>query len=88
VLMLGTGLVLWFPELLPRSWHWLHLLAVLVHPIAALTTIGLFIIHIYMGVALVRGGFSGIVRGDVTQGWARAHHRLWAEQVGNASARK
>jgi formate dehydrogenase subunit gamma len=49
--------------------------------IAALATIGGFIIHVYMGTAMVRGGFTSIVRGEVTEEWARSHHRMWYEQV-------
>ena len=52
-----------------------------VHVIAALATIAGFIIHVYMGTAMVRGGFNAIVTGEVDASWARHHHRLWYEQV-------
>jgi formate dehydrogenase subunit gamma len=55
--------------------------AVLLHVAAALVTIGAFIIHVYMGTAVVRGGFTSIVRGEVTHEWARTHHRLWYERL-------
>ena len=42
---------------------------------------GAFIIHVYMGTAMVRGGFTSIIRGEVSSDWARMHHRLWYEQV-------
>jgi formate dehydrogenase subunit gamma len=48
---------------------------------AALATIGGFIIHVYMGTAMVRGGFTSIIRGEVSTAWARTHHRLWYEQI-------
>jgi formate dehydrogenase subunit gamma len=48
---------------------------------AALLTIGAFIIHVYMGTAMVRGGFTSIIRGEVSPEWAKTHHRLWYEQV-------
>ena len=44
---------------------------------AALVTIGAFIIHVYMGTAVVRGGFTSIIRGEVSPAWAKTHHRLW-----------
>ena len=44
-------------------------------------TIGAFIIHVYMGTAMVRGGFTSIIRGEVSPAWARLHHRLWYERV-------
>lgn len=81
VLLVLSGLVLWFPESIPWNLRWLRYLAVTVHVTAALATIGGFIIHVYMGTAMVRGGFTSIIRGEVSAAWARLHHRLWYEQV-------
>jgi formate dehydrogenase subunit gamma len=81
ILLLLSGLGLWLTESIPWSLRWLRFLAVAVHVAAALATIGGFIIHVYMGTAMVRGGFTSIVRGQVTALWARTHHRLWYEQV-------
>jgi formate dehydrogenase subunit gamma len=81
ILLLVSGLVLWFPEFIPWSWRWLRFLAIAVHVIAALATIGGFIIHVYMGTAMVRGGFTSIIRGEVSATWARMHHRLWYEEI-------
>jgi formate dehydrogenase subunit gamma len=78
ILLLLSGLGLWFVESIPA---WLRHLSIAVHVIAALATIAGFIIHVYMGTAMVRGGFSAIVTGDVSSSWARHHHRLWYEQV-------
>ena len=81
ILLLASGLVLWFPEFIPWSWRWLRFLAIAIHVIAALATIGAFIIHVYMGTAMVRGGFTSIIRGEVSADWARMHHRLWYENL-------
>jgi formate dehydrogenase subunit gamma len=81
ILLLISGVGLWFVESIPWSLRWLRYLAVTVHVVAALATIGGFIIHVYMGTAMVRGGFTSIVRGEVTEEWARSNHRLWYEQV-------
>jgi len=81
ILLLLSGLVLWLPELIPWNLHWLRYLGVAVHVTAALVTIGAFIIHVYMGTAMVRGGFTSIIRGEVSTAWAKMHHRLWYEQV-------
>ena len=78
ILLLLSGLGLWFVESIPA---WLRHLSIVVHVVAALATIGGFIIHIYMGTAMVRGGFTSIVRGEVSTEWARHHHRLWYEKV-------
>jgi formate dehydrogenase subunit gamma len=81
ILLLLSGLVLWFPELIPWNLRWLRYLGVAVHVTAGLATIGAFIIHVYMGTAMVRGGFTSIIRGEVSTAWAKMHHRLWYEQV-------
>lgn len=81
LVLLLSGLVLWFPEWIPWSWRALRFVSILLHVAAALVTIGAFIIHVYMGLAVVRGGFTAIVRGEVSPAWARLHHRLWYERV-------
>ena len=81
IVLLVSGLVLWFPEIIPWSMRWLRYTAILLHVSAALVTIGAFIIHVYMGTALVRGSFTAIVRGEVSPAWAKEHHRLWYEEV-------
>jgi len=81
ILLLLSGIGLWFVESIPWSLRWLRYLAVTVHVGTALVTIGAFIIHVYMGTAMVRGGFTSIIRGEVSAAWARMHHRLWYEQV-------
>lgn len=81
IFLLISGIGLWFVESIPWSLRWLRYLAVAVHVTAALATIAGFIIHIYMGTAMVRGGFTSIIRGEVSTDWARTHHRLWYEQV-------
>lgn len=88
LVLLLTGIVLWIPEWIPWSWRFLRLISVLLHPIAALLTIALFIIHVYMGTAVERGAFSSIVRGDVSRSWAQRFHRAWYEQVVRGSANK
>lgn len=89
VVLTLSGLVLWFTDSIPWSLRFLRYLAVLLHPIAALLTIGGFIIHIYMGTAVVRGGFTSVIRGEVSENWARAHHPLWLARItGNAPTKK
>jgi formate dehydrogenase subunit gamma len=80
-LLLISGAILWFPERISWSLRGFRYAAVLVHVAAALVTVGAFIIHVYMGTAMVRGGFTSIVRGEVSPAWAKAHHRLWYERV-------
>ena len=79
--LLLSGIVLWIPEKLPWSLRDLRYAAILLHVSAALITIGAFIIHVYMGTAMVRGGFTSIIRGEVSPAWAKMHHRLWYQRV-------
>jgi formate dehydrogenase subunit gamma len=88
ILLLLSGLALWFVESIAWDLRWLRYLAVAVHVAVALATIGGFIIHVYMGTAMVRGGFTSIIRGEVSAAWARMHHRLWYEQVTRGTSRE
>jgi formate dehydrogenase subunit gamma len=78
--LLGSGLVMWFVAAVPWELNVLRVAAPLVHAIAALVTIGGFIVHVYMGIAVVPGGLHAIIHGDVTESWARHHHPLWRRQ--------
>jgi formate dehydrogenase subunit gamma len=75
--LLLSGLVLWGVAAIPGNLRWLRDAAVLVHAVAALATIGGFIVHLYMGLAVVPGGLTAIVHGTVSREWARHHHALW-----------
>jgi formate dehydrogenase subunit gamma len=86
VLLLASGIVLWWPEIMPRG---LRLAAVLIHPLAAIASIGGIIIHIYMGTAAVPEAFRGMIQGWVRPGWAKSHHPKWhAEVQGNRILRR
>jgi formate dehydrogenase subunit gamma len=74
LVLLASGLVMWF---VPVGSMPLRSVAPLVHAIAALVTIGAFIVHVYMGIAVVPGGLHAIVHGDVSDAWARHHHPAW-----------
>jgi formate dehydrogenase subunit gamma len=89
ILLLLSGLILWFPHLVPWNLRYLRYFAVIVHAICALLTVGLFIIHVYMGTAMERGAFGSVIRGDVSVGWAKRYHRVWYEHLlRDAAARK
>ena len=81
LVLLLSGAVLWFPELIRWSWRGLRYAAILLHVAAALVSTGAFIIHVSMGTAVVRGGFTSIIRGEVSPAWAKMHHRLWYHRV-------
>jgi len=81
IILLITGVIMWFPELIAGKAHWLLTIIIPIHAAVALITIGAFIIHIYMGILLVPGGLRGILYGRVSGEWAAHHHRLWYEKL-------
>jgi len=81
LVLLLTGLILWEPHWIPWNLHILRLIAIFLHPVAALVTIALFMIHVYMGTAVERGSFGSVIRGDVSRRWAARYHRAWYERI-------
>ena len=80
-LLLLSGIFLWFPEYIPRQSAWVRGVMILLHEVAALATIGGFIIHVYMSVFMVPGSMTAITTGYISRAWARTHHRLWYLRV-------
>ena len=85
LLLLLSGVFLWLPEYIPRQASWIRGIMILVHEIAALATIGGFLIHVYMGVLFVPGSMTAMTTGYVSRAWARTHHRLWYTRVTGAA---
>jgi formate dehydrogenase subunit gamma len=54
--------------------------AVLLHALAAIVIICVWIVHVYAAI-WVRGTFSAMIRGSVTGGWAWRHHRKWLREL-------
>jgi formate dehydrogenase subunit gamma len=87
IVLLLSGLVLWFPERIPWSFRWVRYVSVFLHPVAALATIANFMIHIYMSVFAERGAFGSVIRGDVSLEFAKRYHPGWYEEImGRANA--
>jgi formate dehydrogenase subunit gamma len=86
IILLVTGVVLWFPDYVPWNLNFLRLLSAILHPISALFTIALFMIHVYMGTAMERGAFGSVIRGDVSRAWMEHHHRTFYEKILKESA--
>ena len=88
ILLLMTGIVLWFPESISWNMRWLRYIAVFLHPVAALVTIANFLIHIYMSVFAERGAFGSVIRGDVSLEFAKRYHPGWYDEIvgGRSSA--
>ena len=89
LLLLISGVFLWFPESISFRLAWVRQLMIVLHEITALLTIGGFITHVYMSVFLVPGSMTAMTQGYVSRAWARTHHRLWYIRVtGGDSPRK
>lgn len=78
LVLLASGVVLWFPETMPRG---LRLAAVLVHPATAVLSMAGIVLHVYMGTAAVPGAFRSMIRGFVTRRWAESHHPKWSREL-------
>jgi formate dehydrogenase subunit gamma len=81
LVLLVTGIVMWIPEYMPRSLHWVLPIIVFIHSAVALVTIAAFMIHVYMSIWVTPGSMKGMVEGTVPSAWARTHHRLWWQRI-------
>lgn len=77
LLLLASGMVLWFTDSLPWSLRMLRYASVLLHTAGFLATLAGFIVHVYMGVFVIPGGLRAITSKDVPREWVEAHHPLW-----------
>jgi formate dehydrogenase gamma subunit len=84
VLLLLTGIPLWFPTLLSGGWNQA---ARLLHHILFLLTVGGFIIHVYMSTAMFPGTIRGMTSGRVERRWAAHHHPRWFRRQEAAGSR-
>ncbi len=78
VLLLASGIVLWWPESMPRPWR---LAAILIHPASAVLSMGGIIVHFYMATFASPGSLRGMIRGWVDKDWATAHHPKWHREI-------
>ncbi len=85
ILLLLSGIALWWVEALPWTFRFLRYAAILVHASVAMITIGLFLIHVYMSTIMEEGSFGSMVHGTVTRAWAWTFHRNWYYEVSGKS---
>lgn len=81
IVLILTGIVMWFPEVLTRGVHWLLPIVVFVHCVAALVTIAGVMLHIYMSVFIVPGSLTAMTEGHVSRGWAMLHAPKWYARI-------
>ncbi len=56
-------------------------IATMIHGVAALFMMAMFIGHIYMGTIGMRGAYKAMREGYVDETWAKEHHELWYNDV-------
>lgn len=78
LVLLGTGVVLWWPADMPRA---LRIAAIVVHPIAGVVGIVGIMVHIYMATAATPGSLGAMLRGTVSRRWAASHHPKWNREI-------
>ncbi len=81
VLLLLSGVVLWYPQYFAGHSLIAMRIAILIHASSALLTIGLFLIHVYMGVFAERGALDSMVHGDVSLHFVKRYHRGWYQEI-------
>jgi formate dehydrogenase subunit gamma len=80
IVLISSGLVMWDQYFYGYTNIEQKRLAVLVHSMAAITIICVWIVHVYAAI-WVRGTISAMTRGHVTGGWAWRHHRKWLREL-------
>ena len=80
IILIGSGLMIWnvyfgsYTSINQQRW------ALLVHSMAAVVAICVWIVHVYAGI-WVKGTIHAMTRGTVTGGWAWKHHRKWLREL-------
>jgi formate dehydrogenase subunit gamma len=77
VIMVGTGIFMWFPVLGPPLTRWLYV----GHVLGVLVLGSFLVIHFYLGTYGNPGTFQVMGHGYVTKGWAKKHRPKWLKDV-------
>ena len=56
-------------------------IAHMIHSVAAVLMMTLFLLHIYLGTIGFKGAFSAMRSGYVDEAWAREHHEYWYDDI-------
>jgi formate dehydrogenase subunit gamma len=78
LLMVVSGLIMWFPLTLPRVLvSWMYPL----HALGLLVIFPFFFIHLYLGTIGVPGSAQAILTGYVTRSWAEKQCPKWLKEM-------
>lgn len=81
IIVVGSGLVL--DKLIPGLLYLRDTMQVahMVHAVATVLMMAMFIGHIYIGTIGMEGAYEGMKTGYVDETWAREHHEYWYDDV-------
>jgi formate dehydrogenase subunit gamma len=80
IVLISSGVAVWDQYFAEYTTLEQKQIAVLVHSLAAIVAICVWIVHVYAAI-WVRGTISAMTRGHVTGGWAWRHHRKWLREL-------
>jgi formate dehydrogenase subunit gamma len=80
IVLITSGFVIWDQYFAQYSTIDQKRVAVLIHALAAVVIICIWIVHVYAAI-WVRGTIGAMTRGRVTGGWAWRHHRKWLREL-------
>ena len=81
LVVVGSGLLL--DKLIPGLLYDRSTMQIthMVHAVATVLMMTLFLIHIYLGTIGMEGAYDGMKTGYVDEAWAKEHHELWCDDV-------
>ena len=81
IIVVGSGLVM--DQLIPGVAYERSTMQItnMIHGVAAILMMTLFLLHIYLGTIGMRGAYSAMRTGYVDETWAREHHEYWYEDI-------
>ncbi len=81
IIVVGSGLVL--DKLIPNLEYLRATMQVshMIHAVAALLMMAMFIGHIYLGTVGMKGAYKAMKTGKVDETWAKEHHEIWYDDV-------
>jgi len=80
-IVVGSGLVL--DKLIPNLEYLRATMQVshIIHAVAALLMVAMFIGHIYLGTVGMKGAYKAMKTGKVDETWAKEHHEIWYNDI-------
>jgi formate dehydrogenase subunit gamma len=85
LMLFASGIMVWDTYFFSYTTIGQKRFAQLVHSVAAVAIIGIWIVHVYAAL-WVRGSVQAMTRGVVSAGWSWRHHRKWLRETAHHRA--